>query len=41
MKIKAAVFVNHQRDLNVPDVFIHNLCSKLLDTLKNAGNYLA
>lgn len=41
MKIKPAVFVNHQKDLNIPDVFIHNLCSKLLDTLKNVGTDLA
>lgn len=34
MKTEAAFFLNHQKDLNFPDVFIHNLFSKLLHILK-------
>lgn len=34
MKIEPAVFINHKKDLNIPDVFIHNLFSKLLNTLQ-------
>lgn len=34
MKIKAAVSINQWKNLSIPDVFIHNLFSKLLNTLK-------